>query len=117
MPDSGFAFQMAAVVAGALGGALLGLGGGFGGTLARRGEHRRWVDVLFGVVAALGLLTAIVGLVAGGLNQPLSVWLWLVVVGGGLVYLAWGINRHLSALRSRARSSKIVVPGEVDKTR
>jgi hypothetical protein len=106
---------MVAVVAGALGGTLLGIAGGRGGDLARRGEHRRWITVVFGIVVALGAVTAILGLVAGGLNQPSSVWLWLVVIGVGLIVLTLGANRHLTALRAAAPSSRIFVPGDPDK--
>lgn len=115
MPEPGLAFQMVAVMAGALGGALVGIAGGVGGTLARRGERRRWIDAVLLGVAALGMLAAVVGLVGGGLQQPPSVWLGLVLVGTGLIYLAWRINRHLGVLRAQAPGSKILVPGEADK--
>lgn len=109
MPDPGVAFQTVAVVAGALGGTLLGIAGGRGGDLARRGEHRRWIAVIFGMVVVLGAVTAIVGLVAGGLGQPPSVWLGLVIIGVGLIALSWGAHRHLAALRAAAPSSQNLV--------
>ena len=114
MPDPGFGFQMAAVVAGALGGTLLGIAGGKGGDLARRarrGERRRWITMVFGIVVALGAVTAILGFVAGGLNQPSSVWQGLVIIGVGLIVLSWGANRHLTALRAAAPNSRIAGPG------
>jgi protein-S-isoprenylcysteine O-methyltransferase Ste14 len=116
MPNLSFAFQMAAVVAGALGGTLLGIAGGSGGDLARRGEHRRWITVVFAMVVALGAVTAIVGLVAGGLSQPPSVWLGLVIIGVGLIALTWGANRHLAALRAVAPSSRNLDSDEPDKS-
>lgn len=114
MPEVGFAFQMVAVVAGAIGAALLGLSAGKGGTLARHGERPGWVGVMFGVVAVLGGLTAISGFVAGGLNQPPSVWVGPVAVGGVLIFLAWGMNRHVRALRAEASGPRIVMPGQGD---
>ncbi len=52
---------------------MLGVAGGKGGDLARRGERRRWIDLVFGIVVALGGVTAVLGLVAAGLNQPPAV--------------------------------------------
>ncbi|HMP03761.1 MAG TPA: hypothetical protein PKC45_14785 [Gemmatales bacterium] len=114
MPEVGFAYQMGAVVAGVVGAALLALAAGKGGTLARRGERPGWVGVVFGVVAALGGLTAVSGFVAGGLNQPSSVWMGPVAVGGVLIFLAWGMNRHIRALRAEASGQSIAVPGKDD---
>lgn len=114
MPELSFLFEMVSVVAGAIGGALLGLAGGVGGTRARRGERPSWVGVLFGVVATLGILTFVSGFVAGGLNQPPRVWIGQVVVGAVLIFLAWRINRHVNELRAEARASQQVVTSKDD---
>lgn len=117
MLDPGFAFQMGAVVAGAVGGTLLGIAGGIGGDLARRGERRRWIDLVFGMVMVLGGITAVSGLVAGGLNQPATIWLGLLGVGVVLIFLARKMNRHLDVIRAEAPSSRIIIPGESDQNR
>jgi hypothetical protein len=102
MPEIKLAFQMAAVVAGTLGGSLLGVAGGKGGDLARRGESRWWIDTLFGIVMAIGGISVVLGLIAGRLSQPPAVWLGLVGVGAVLIGLAWRIKRHLGVLRAAA---------------
>lgn len=112
-----FAFQMVSVVAGAIGGALLGVAGGIGGTLARRGERPRWVGMVFGIVMALGGVTAITGLAAAGLNQPTSTWLGLIVIGVALIVFTRGIHRQLEFLRSQAPSSRLILPDDVNKSR
>jgi hypothetical protein len=72
--------------------------------------------LLIGIVMAVGGISIVLGLIAGGLNQPLSVWLGLVGVGAALIVLAWRINRHLVVLRAAAPSSRIIVSGESEKS-
>jgi hypothetical protein len=116
MPDLPFSLQMAAVIAGALGGTLIGIAGGVGGDLARRGESRRWIDVVFWLVVVLGGIVALLGVVAGAL-QLSSDWLWMVGVGVVLSVLAWRASSHVKTLRAEAPSSRIIVPGEPNKSR
>lgn len=99
MPDGGLIFEMLAVVAAALGGTLLGIAGGKGGDLARRGERPAWIGLVLRLVMVLGGVSFAGAGAALVLGHPVSVWVWLAAVGGVLIFLPPGVGRHLDTLR------------------
>ena len=98
---------------GGVGGTALGVAGGVGGDLARKGHQRAWVGVTLKAVFVFGILSLIGGVIAIGLRQPFGIWATLVTFGGGLSWLARGIDRGVRKMYEESiQRSKLILPDD-----
>ena len=93
---------------GAVGGTVLGAAGGVGGDLARKGQKRAWVGLCLKGLFNFGLVSLIVGVIAGSLRQPFGISGTLVILGGGLSWLARKTERAVQrAYQDAAKSTNL----------
>lgn len=85
-----------ATLAGAVGGAVLGLWGGLIGVLAGLGKARRFVLGSSTVSLVLGIVSLVVGVVALGVAQPYSVYYPFLLIGIILVVVFGALRKSLA---------------------
>ena len=95
-------------VAGGIGGPLLGIAGGKGADLARKGVCKKSIMVVLRAHFAFGVLSVLAGLVACFQKQPTEIWLVLLIGGIGFAWLSKKLELSMNQIyRDAIERSKV----------
>jgi hypothetical protein len=99
------------ILGGAVGGSTIGMLGALMGVLLPRGIGRVAFQVIFGILAVLGLVCLAFGLYALSAGQPYGIWYGPVLTGalctvlcGGAIFLVRAISMQLERRRLHSES-------------
>ena len=90
MNTLGFELVVLGSAAAGFGGVLIGVGGGIGMTLARKGRRPPWLGPALIVAMGLGIVAAGVGIYTATNDQPFSLWLGSLISGCVVTAFAFG---------------------------
>ena len=85
---------------------LIGVGGGIGMTLARKGRRPPWLGPALNIAIVLGIVATAVGIFTATSAQPFSMWLGTLISGSVVTAFAIAIRRQLHNLTTPNSSRK-----------
>ena len=108
-------FTVYSVFVGGVCGTLLGVAGGMGGDLARKGQRRAWIGIALKAVIIFGILSFVVGFVAVVFSQPFGISATLLGFGAAFSWLAWRTDRTLRKACQDALMSSDLFTADADR--